>query len=66
MIEAVLTVEPVYHTLSQRLHYNDRAVEVGLLVHVPHDPIYECTEEVTLAKLNDFLWSHALRRGALV
>ena len=40
--------------------------EVGLLIHIPYNPIYECTEEVTFTKLNDFLWSDALRSSALV
>ena len=66
VIEAVLTVQPVNHTTSQWLNYNDRTVEVGLLVHIPYNPIYECTEEVTFTKLNDFLWSDALRSSALV
>ena len=66
VIEAVLPVQPVNHTTSQWLNYNDRTVEVGLLVHIPYNPIYECTEEVTFTKLNDFLWSDALRSSALV
>ena len=66
MIEAVLTVQPINHTASQWLNYNDRTVEVGLLVHVPYNPVNECTQEVTLAKLDDFLWRYALRSSALV
>ena len=66
VIEAVLTVQPVNHTTSQWLNYNDRTVEVGLLVHIPYNPIYECTEEVTFTKLNDSLRSDTLRSGTLV
>ena len=66
MIETVLTIQPIYHTASQWLNDNDRTVEVGFLIHIPYNPIYECTEEVTFTKLNDFLWSDALRSSALV
>ena len=66
VIEAVLTVEPVNHTFFNRLHNNYRAVEVGLLVHVPHNPVNECTQEVTLTKLDDLLRHNALRSSTLV
>ena len=66
MVEAVLAVEPVNHTALDGLNHNHRTVEVGLLVHVPYNPVNESTEEVTLTKLNDFLWHHALRSRALV
>ena len=66
VIKTVLTIEPVYHTLSQWLHYDNRTVEVGLLIHVPYNPIYECTEKVTFTKLDDFLRRYALRRCTLV
>ena len=66
MVEAVLTIEPVYHTSFYRLYDNNATVEVGLLIHVPNNPVNECAEEVSLTELNDFLWHHAFRRCALV
>jgi hypothetical protein len=66
VIEAVLAIEPLYHTTLDRLNNNNRSVEVSLLVHIPDNPIYECTEEVTFTKLDDYLRSHALWRGLLV
>lgn len=61
MVEAVLTVEPVNHTALDRLYNNYTTVEVGLLVHVPDDPINKCAEEVTFAKLDNLFRHHALR-----
>ena len=66
VIEAVLAIEPLHHTTFDWLNDNNRSVEVGLLVHIPDDPINKCTEEVTFTKLDDFLGSHALGRGLLV
>ena len=43
VIEAVLTIEPIYHTALNRLNYYYRTIEVGLLVHVPYNPVYKCT-----------------------
>lgn len=66
MIEAVLAVEPVDHAAVDRLDDDNAGIEVGLLVHVVDDPVNECTEEITLTKLNDSFWHDALRSGALV
>ena len=66
VIQAVLTVEPLYHTFLDRLNNSYRTVEIGLCVHVPNNPVHECAEEVTFTKLNDLLGSHALRRRPLV
>ena len=66
MIKAVLTVEPLYHTLVDWLNNNNRTVEVCLCVHVPNNPVYESAKEVTFTELNDFLRSNALRRSLLV
>jgi hypothetical protein len=60
MVEAVLAVEPFNHTLCQGLNYNYRTIEIGLLVHVPDNPINESAQEVSFAKLNNFLRHHAL------
>ena len=60
MIEAVLAIEPVYHTALYWLHYYYRTIEVCLLVHIPNNPVYECAQEVTLAKLNDLFGHYAL------
>ena len=66
VVQAVLTVQPLYHTLVDRLYDNDTTIEVGLLVHVPDNPIYECTEEVSLTKLNHLFRHHALRSEVFV
>ena len=66
VIESVLAVKPLNHTLVDRLNDNYRTVEVGLCVHVPYNPVNECAEEVTLAKLDDFLWHCTLWCRALV
>ncbi len=66
MVQAVLPVEPFYHTFVNRLNDNDRCIEIGLCVHVPNNPIHECAEEVPLAELNDFLRCYTLRRRQFV
>ena len=66
VIEAVLTVQPLYHTFLDRLNDSYRTVEVRLSVHVPYNPVHKCAEEVTFTKLNDLLGSDTLRRGPLV
>ena len=66
VVQAVLAVEPFCHTALDRLYDNDRTVEVGLLVHVPDNPINERAEEVSFAKLNHFFGHHALRRELFV
>ena len=66
MIEAVLGIEPIGHTFLDGLYDNDASVEVGLLVHVPDDPVNERTEEITFTELNYFLGHHALRRELFV
>ena len=66
VVQTILGVQPVYHTFFNRL-YNDYAtVKVGFLVHVPDNPIYECTEEVTLTELNHLFRHYALRRELFV
>ena len=66
VIQAVLTVEPLYHTFVNRLNDYYRTVEVGLGVHVPYNPINESTKEITFTKLDDLFGRYALRRGPLV
>ena len=66
MIQAILTIEPFYHTFFNRLNDSHRTIEVRLSVHVPYDPIHESAEEITFTKLNDFLGSDTLRRSPLV
>ena len=66
MIQAVLTVEPLHHTFVNRLNHNHRTVEIGLGIHVPYNPIYECAEEVAFTKLDDSFGSHTLRSSPLV
>jgi len=66
VVETVLGVEPVDHTVLDGLYDDDRSVEVGLLVHVPDNPINECAEEVSLAELDDLLGHHTLRSKLLV
>jgi len=60
VVQAVLTIQPLGHTFVNRLYDNNATIEVGLLVHVPNNPINESTEEVTLTKLN-----HLFRHNAL-
>jgi hypothetical protein len=66
VVKTILTIEPVDHTSIEWLYNNYRTIEVGLLVHVPDDPINECTEKIALAKLNDFLGHNALRSEVFV
>ncbi len=66
MVQAVLGVEPVHHTSFNGLYDNDTTVEVGLLVHVPDNPINECAEEVSFTELNHLFRHHALRSELFV
>ena len=66
MIQTVLTVQPVDHTLVDGLYDDNRTIEVGLLVHIPDNPINKSTEEVTLTKLNHLFRHHALRSEVFV
>ena len=66
MIEAVLPVEPVHHAFFNGLDNDNRRVEVGLPVHVPHNPVGKCAKEVTLSKLDDFLRCDALWSSLLI
>jgi len=66
VVEAVLTVQHIGHALLDGLHHDDTAVEVGLLVHIPDDPIHECAEEVALAELYHLFRHHALRSELFV
>ena len=66
VIQTVLTVQPVDHAAVDGLYDNNRTVEVGLLVHVPDNPINECTKEVSLTKLNHLFRHHALRSKVFV
>ena len=66
MIQAVLCIEPVNHTTLDGLYYNNATVEVGLLVHVPDNPINKSTEEIALTKLNNLFRHNALRRKLFV
>jgi hypothetical protein len=60
VVKAILGVEPVYHTSFDRLYDYYATVKIGLLVHIPDNPIYECTEEITLTELNHLFRHHAL------
>ena len=60
VVEAVLSVEPLYHAFVNRLYHYNGAVEVGLGIHIPDNPIYKCAEEVAFAELDDTLGCHAL------
>jgi hypothetical protein len=66
VIETILGIEPVNHTLFDRLYNDYRTIEVCLLVHVPDNPIYECAEEVTLTELNNLFRHNALRSELFV
>ncbi len=66
VVQAVLTIQPLNHTLSQRLYDDDRTIEVSLLVHVPDNPINKGAQEISFTELNNFLGHHALRREVFV
>ena len=66
MVQAVLPVQPIYHSFLYWLHHHDTSVEVRLRIHVPDNPIYKGAKEIPFAKLNDLLRHHALRRGMFV
>ena len=66
MVEAVLTIEPLNHSFVNRLDYNDRAVEIGLSIHVPNNPVNKSAQEITLAKLDNLLRCSALWGSLLV
>ena len=53
MVKTVLRVEHVHHSPVDWLHYNYTCVEICLLVGVPYDPIYKCSEKVSFSELND-------------
>ena len=66
MIEAVLAIEPRYHTFVDRLNNDYRAIEIGLCIHVPYNPVNKCTKEVSFTKLNNSLRCYALGSCKLV
>ena len=66
VVETVLTIEPRNHTLVDRLNYDYRAIEIGLSVHVPYNPVNESAKEVSFAKLDNSFWHYTLRCSALV
>ena len=53
MIKTVLRIEHIDHSLCNRLHHDNARIEVGPLVCIPYDPVYECSEEIALTELND-------------
>ena len=66
MIEAVLGLQAVGHALSNGLYDDDRCIKVSALIHLPHNPVYECAKEVTLAKLDDTLGAMCLWSGGAI
>ena len=54
VIEAVLLVEPAYHTFLDGLDNHHGTAKVRLLVGLPDNPLDECTKEVSFSKLNHF------------
>ena len=66
VIEAILSVEPVNHAVFNRLNYNDRSVEVCLLIHVEDNPVNKGTEKITFSKLDDSLRHSAFGGCTLV
>ena len=66
MIEAILSVEPVNHAVFNRLNYNDRSVEVCLLIHVEDNPVNKGAEKITFSKLDDSLRHSAFGGCTLV
>ena len=66
MVEAILTIEPIHHTVFDRLNHYHAGVEVSLLIHVVNNPVHKTTEEIALSKLDDSLRCMALRSRASV
>ena len=52
MIQSVLRVQDIDHSLFYRLHDNDSSIEVCLLVCIPYDPVDKGSQEVAFSKLN--------------
>ena len=66
MIEAVLCLQALSHTLRYGLHDDDRGIEICFLIHLPNNPIYESAKEVALAKLYNALRALYLKSGGAV
>ena len=55
VVQAILLVEPAHHAFLDGLDHHYGTVEVRLLVGLPDNPLDECAEEVSFAKLNHLL-----------
>ena len=55
MIETVLGLELFCHAMCYGLHDDNGGIEVGAPIHLPYNPIDECTQEVSFAELYDAL-----------
>ena len=66
MIETVLSLQTVSHALCDGLDNDDRSIEIGALVHLPHNPIDECAKKVAFAKLYDALGALRLCGGTCI
>ena len=55
VVEAVLCLQALGHSLGNRLNNDNRGVEVRPLIHLPYYPVDESAKEVALAKLYDSL-----------
>ena len=55
VIQTVLGIDHVHHSLVDRLHEDHASVEVCLLVGLPYYPVHECPEEIAFPELDDFL-----------
>ena len=66
MIETVLRLQTICHALCDGLDDDDRSIEIGALVHLPHNPIDECAKKVAFAKLYDALGALRLSGGSFI
>ena len=68
-IHAILTFQPVAHTLRNRLHHHNTAIKSTAVVELLQHPVHEATQKTTFTKLNDpfrsgwfgkfFIYTHA-------
>ena len=66
VVEAILPIKPIHHSLLDRLNHHYRRVEIRFLIHVINNPVHKTAKEVSLAKLDDSLRCMALRSRASV
>ena len=66
MIQAILGVQLVNHSLLNGLYHYYTVIEIGFFVHVVNNPVHERTEEIPLSKLDDSFRTDRLSGGLFV